>query len=165
MVLTGRGGFGNYKASPKISAKATPDSPELSALKSVQVSSPSPIQHYTSPHQTFRSGRGGYGNRHAISDLHVVTPSEYLKELHDAVANEPVRYTVGRGGRGNFVDSKHPNKAQEASSHHHHHAMSLSAVFSNPLQARRTHDVTTSGAAEGQADDGLWHKLRSTLSH
>lgn len=160
MVLTGRGGYGNYKPSPKIAAKDAPDSPELAALKSVPMV-PTPVQHYTSPNQTFSAGRGGYGNHHPVSELRTVTPSEYLKELHDATHSEPARYTVGRGGRGNIVKSKHPNEAQKVvASHSHDHA--LTAVFSTPVFSRKSHEFRKSGE---ESDDGFWHKLKTTMSH
>lgn len=136
MVLTGRGGFGNHLPSPKISAKESPESPELEAVRRVP-STPAPIQHFSSPSQKFRTGRGGFGNSIPVSKMNVMTPSEYLKEVHDAVEVEPSRYTVGRGGRGNFV-SREKKK--------------------NSLDNLRP--VKTDAES-----DGLWTKLKSTLSN
>lgn len=148
MVLTGRGGFGNYVPSPKIVAKDTPDSPELAALRSVP-STPAPIQHFTSPNQTFTAGRGGFGNKLPVSQMHTMTPSEYLKEVSDARDSEPSRYAVGRGGRGNIVNkSKNTNRSPSRNG--------LTSVFSMPGRRRPS----------GESDkDGLWSRLRTTLSN
>lgn len=154
MVLTGRGGFGNYVASPKIKAKDAPDSPELAALRSVP-STPAPIQHFTSPHQTFTAGRGGFGNKLPVSKMHTMTPNEYLKEVHDAMDREPQRYSVGRGGRGNIVDSR--KRTQRASLEKEN---GLTSVFSVPAFVRRRSDDS-----DKESSDGLWSKLRTTLSH
>lgn len=105
MVYAGRGGFGNYTRSPKIAARETPESPELQALNRVPTS-PAPIQHFTSPNQTFRAGRGGFGNNIPVTRMYTMTPAEYLKEVNDAVNVEPSIYAVGRGGRGNMVSRK-----------------------------------------------------------
>lgn len=149
MVLTGRGGFGNYVPSPKMAPKAkdSPDSPELSALRSVP-STPAPIQHFTSPHQHFTAGRGGFGNKLPVSQMHTMTPSEYLKEVSDAMDHEPTRYSVGRGGRGNIVKKKTTQASTQGSNR-------LTSVFSMP--GRRP---------SGDADkEGIWSKLRTTLSN
>lgn len=154
MVLTGRGGFGNYTPSPKIAAKEQPDSPELEALRSVP-STPAPIQHFTSPNQTFRAGRGGYGNKLPISQMHTMTPSEYLQEVQQAMDVEPPRYSVGRGGSGNIVNrsNKKPQTYSSTSSFGH----SLSTVFSLPNKKSST--------GRKNSDDGLWSRLRTTISN
>lgn len=155
MTLYGRGGYGNYKPSPKIAAKDCPDSPELVALKTVPTSQ-APVLHYTSPNQTFTAGRGGAGNVRPISQLHTVTPQEYLQDLYDATHSEPAVYTVGRGGRGNFVASTHPNKAQEVvAAHHNDHT--LTSIFSRRSQNERKNSGESS-------EDGIWHKLKVTLT-
>lgn len=102
MVAIGRGGFGNRTAqSPQLAAKDAPDSPEIAATLRAPCS-PAPIQHFTSPQQTVRAGRGGYGNRLAVSKMNVMTPAEYLAEAQLATV-EPKRYAIGRGGSGNIV--------------------------------------------------------------
>jgi hypothetical protein len=155
MVLTGRGGFGNYIPSPKTAPKQMPDSPELEALRSVP-STPAPIQHFSSPNQTFRAGRGGYGNKLPVSQMHTMTPNEYLKEVQEAMDVEPARYSVGRGGCGNIVNrsNKKPQLQQSTSSFGH----SLSTVFSLPNKK----PVLTE---RKNSDDGLWSRLRTTISN
>lgn len=111
-ISFGRGGFGNRTLSPKITAKDVPDSPELEACLRVP-STPAPIQHFTSPSQTFRTGRGGYGNNLPISKMNTMTPAEYLQEV-DRAASEPKRYTIGRGGSGNTIVHKEDKKASTA---------------------------------------------------
>lgn len=146
MVYAGRGGYGNYMRSPKISAKETPESPELQAVARVP-STPAPIQHFTSPDQTFRAGRGGFGNNIPVSKMHTMTPSEYLKEVQDALDVEPSVYAVGRGGRGNFVSR---DKKKKTGKEH------LNNV--RPIWSLRSSDSQDS---EGR----LWDRLKSTLSH
>lgn len=98
MVLAGRGGFGNY--SPTIA----PKSPGLEPV----TSAPPPVQHFTSPDQSVRTGRGGYGNSIPVSQVKTMTPSEYLAEVQRAVDAEPPRFSVGRGGSGNIIDKDAP---------------------------------------------------------
>lgn len=143
MVYAGRGGFGNYTRSPKIAASETPDSPELEAIKRVP-SSPAPIQHFYSPNQTFRAGRGGFGNNIPVSRMHTMTPAEYLKEVNDAVNVEPEVYAVGRGGRGNMVSRKQKSEKKSESVH--------------PIWSLRSNKSSDS-------ESGLWTKLKSTISH
>ncbi|VVT55845.1 uncharacterized protein SAPINGB_P004767 [Magnusiomyces paraingens] len=142
MVGIGRGGFGNRVASPKISAKEAPDSPEMEACLRVP-STPAPIQHFTSPNQTFRAGRGGWGNNMPVTKMNTMTPTEYLKEVERATA-EPSRYSIGRGGRGNLVQK---NKKEENNSDN------LKPMFS--LRSRRSINE----------EDGLWSRLKVTLSN
>lgn len=150
MVLTGRGGYGNYVPSPKVKAKDIPESPELAALSRVP-SSPAPIQHFTSPNQIFRAGRGGYGNALPVSKMHTMTPSEYLNEVHQALDIEPARYTVGRGGRGNFVD-REKKKTQKNTEEEESLKKGIKPIWS--LRSNRDSD-----------DSGLWSRLKSTLSN
>lgn len=89
MVLTGRGGFGNY-------VKA--NIPETVPI------SPAPIQHVKSPTYKFRTGRGGFGNTIEASELEPITPNQYLDEMHRQSEIEPRKYMIGRGGLGNFVN-------------------------------------------------------------
>ncbi|CDO57160.1 hypothetical protein DV451_004992 [Geotrichum candidum] len=152
MVLTGRGGFGNYVPSPKTTPKNMPDSPELEALRSVP-STPAPIQHFTSPNQTFRAGRGGYGNKLPISQMHTMTPNEYLQEVQEAMDVEPPRYSVGRGGCGNIVNRNNKKPQQQSSTSFGH---SLSTVFSLPSKK---------SSERKNSDDGLWSRLRTTISN
>jgi hypothetical protein len=42
-----------------------------------------------------------------------MTPEEYLKEVEQALDVEPARYTVGRGGSGNFVSRKSNNRSKD----------------------------------------------------
>lgn len=156
MVLTGRGGYGNYVPSPKITAKESPDSPELAAQRSIPYT-PAPIQHFTSPSQTFTAGRGGFGNKLPVSKMHTMTPSEYLKEVQDAMDVEPTRYAVGRGGRGNIVDKS--KRTQKTSLEKEN---TLSTVFSVPAFSRRR---SNDGSRKSEDSEGLWSKLRTTLSH
>lgn len=156
MVLTGRGGFGNYVPSPKTSAKASPDSPELAALKAVPFT-PAPIQHFTSPHQHFTAGRGGYGNKLPISQMHTMTPAEYLKEVSDALDCEPVRYSVGRGGRGNMVDKRKSSSISRERGGDNNELAQAKTVSS--FGRRRSRD------SDKEDKEGLWAKLRTTLSH
>lgn len=154
MVLTGRGGFGNYVPSPKTcAAKASPDSPELDALKAVPFT-PAPIQHFTSPHQHFTAGRGGYGNKLPVSQMHTMTPAEYLKEVSDALDCEPVRYSVGRGGRGNMVDKR---KSASVSRERDYELGQVKTLSSFGRRRSRESDK--------EDKEGLWAKLRTTLSH
>ncbi|VVT54662.1 uncharacterized protein SAPINGB_P004188 [Magnusiomyces paraingens] len=107
MVGIGRGGFANRVLSPKIQANDIPDSPELEASLRVP-SSPAPVLYFTSPEQTVRSGRGGYGNRIPVSKTQAATPLEYLAEVQNA-ASEPKTYSIGRGGAGNTIFKKKDN--------------------------------------------------------
>lgn len=145
MVYAGRGGFGNYTRSPKIAARETPESPELQALNRVPTS-PAPIQHFTSPNQTFRAGRGGFGNNIPVTRMHTMTPAEYLKEVNDAVNVEPSIYAVGRGGRGNMVSRK--NKSSESDK-----SNSVRPIWS--LRSNKSND----------GENGIWTKLKATISN
>lgn len=139
MPSIGRGGYGNKIASPKISAKDAPDSPELQACMRVP-STPAPIQHFTSPQQTFRTGRGGWGNTLPVTKMNTMTPSEYLAEVERATA-EPSQYSIGRGGRGNHVNRD--KKIETAS---------IKPMFS--LRSQHSGD-----------GEGLWSRLKTTLSN
>lgn len=151
MVLTGRGGYGNYAPSPKVKAKDIPESPELAALNRVP-STPAPIQHFTSPNQIFRAGRGGYGNALPVSKMHTMTPSEYLNEVHQALDVEPSRYSVGRGGRGNFVDREKTQKKAQKTPEENNNKKDIKPIWS--LRSNRDSE-----------DSGLWSRLKSTMSN
>ncbi|ANB11606.1 hypothetical protein AWJ20_4427 [Sugiyamaella lignohabitans] len=105
MPLTGRGGYGNYVAKSK-----KPGSSEHE-LESVP-STPAPIQTFSSPTQTFRAGRGGWGNNIPIERMRTLSPTEYLEEAHKALDVEPESYSVGRGGAGNIMDRNRKNQLQ-----------------------------------------------------
>ncbi|CAN6628882.1 hypothetical protein TRVA0_012S00210 [Trichomonascus vanleenenianus] len=132
MVLTGRGGYGNYRRS-------------ADTTDSTYQSSPAPVQHFTSPKQNFRAGRGGYGNHVSIDRMPTLTPQEYLDEVHQALNVEPKRYFTGRGGMGNYVQ-KEPSLAPPPSEY--------------TLAASKSAQSYNS-----QKSDGLWSKLKTTFSH
>uniref|UniRef100_A0A060T834 ARAD1C26532p n=1 Tax=Blastobotrys adeninivorans TaxID=409370 RepID=A0A060T834_BLAAD len=158
MVLTGRGGFGNY----------------VKGKSNTVPSTPAPVQHVTSPKEHFRAGRGGYGNHVPIERMPTMTPQEYLQEVHEALDVEPPRYSLGRGGAGNIVkrgESRSPQSSRprierlfstsgrrdsslSTSSDSSSESRSLSAVFTAP--ARST---------PGHSHDGLWSRLKTTISH
>lgn len=125
MVLTGRGGFGNHINKP---AEGVP-------------STPAPVQHFSSPSQTFRAGRGGWGNNVPIKNMPTMTPQEYLKEVHDAVDVEPKRYFTGRGGRGNIVRNDRKSSASSSSS------------------------AETQSLSSNSSTNSIWGRLKTTLSH
>lgn len=89
MVLTGRGGFGNFSL--------------RTGSKEVIDSEPAPIQIYNSPTQTVRTGRGGAGNHVPISQIETITPEQYLSEVQTAREKKPSNFAVGRGGSGNHT--------------------------------------------------------------
>lgn len=88
MVLTGRGGFGNYLAT-----KANVPEPAVSYT---------PVQHIAKPNQKIRTGRGGFGNTVKAADMEPVTPDEYLHQVSSRREQSPPNYMIGRGGVGNF---------------------------------------------------------------
>lgn len=100
MVLTGRGGFGNY-----VKAGA----PEIVPITAA------PVQHVKSPTYKFRTGRGGFGNTVEAQQLSPITPEQYLEEMHRQSEVEPRKYMIGRGGLGNFVN-RHGSSAASARS-------------------------------------------------
>lgn len=117
MVLTGRGGFGNY-------VKA--NVPDVIPI------SPAPIQHVKSPTYKFRTGRGGFGNTVEASEIAPITPDQYLDEMHRQSEVEPRKYMIGRGGLGNFV-SRHGMSAAARSD--------LSSSFSS--ESERSNDLVS----------------------
>jgi hypothetical protein len=156
MVLTGRGGYGNY-----IRRK------EGEALAPVP-STPAPIQHFTSPQQTFRAGRGGYGNNVPISRMPTMTPQEYLQEVHRALDVEPERYTVGRGGAGNFVSKQarqelEKRKAELVKNNPRlNNGKTLTPINSMPLSPVSSMPQTD---LHPTRSEGLWSRLKTTLSN
>lgn len=102
MVLTGRGGFGNY--SPRLAPK---DSPKLEA-----VDAPPPVQRYTDPNQPVRTGRGGAGNLVPISQIPTLSKDEYLADLQKSMDAQPKTVSVGRGGSGN-IKELNPNGTEK----------------------------------------------------
>lgn len=152
MVLTGRGGYGNYVRKTDTSVPF----------------SPAPVQHFTSPQQTFRAGRGGYGNNVPISRMPTMTPQEYLQEVHRALDVEPERYTVGRGGSGNFVSKKARDKKRTVDAvkgnPRNDGSTNLTPVSSMPVPmcpvtSMPQHDLHPSRS------EGLWSRLKTTLSN
>lgn len=138
MVLTGRGGYGNYIRNKK-DANSIP-------------CTYAPIQHFSSPTQTFRAGRGGYGNNLPISKMPTLTPDQYLLEVHKALDVEPTRYSFGRGGSGNIVCRDRVKSTKAVSGTENILTTSKSAM--PKLQQTKTNDA-----------DGPWHKLRVTVSN
>lgn len=124
MVLTGRGGFGNFSSKPSTPSSNTPPTSTPTSTASPQLApsttSPSPsstpqqsfsappVQVYTSPSQTVRTGRGGAGNHVPISQVASETPQEYLKQVETAIESAPQQFHVGRGGSGNFTGYAEP---------------------------------------------------------
>ncbi|KAK9370700.1 hypothetical protein V1509DRAFT_269317 [Lipomyces kononenkoae] len=94
----GRGGAGNI----------TTDKPE-------SASSPAPVQVFTSPNQTFQSGRGGYGNVQSVDTMPTMTRDEYLKEVDDALeVRRGDLFKIGRGGSGNILIEGEDGKERHA---------------------------------------------------
>lgn len=132
MVLTGRGGFGNHRQGSQDYVPSTP----------------APIQHFSSPTQKFRAGRGGYGNYVDIKNMPTLTPQEYLQEVHEARDVEPERYFTGRGGRGNIVcKDKRKGSASTDSS------------------ASSTESLKRSATSSSGGQSKLWSRLKTTLTH
>lgn len=85
--FAGRGGAGNF--SPNI----TPKSPSLKPTETLD---------YHPQNEKVRTGRGGSGNTVQPSQVHTVTPSEYLTEVQAGhAAYDPPHVAAGRGGAGN----------------------------------------------------------------
>jgi hypothetical protein len=133
MVLTGRGGFGNHRQ----------------GSQDYVPSSPAPIQHFSSPTQKVRAGRGGYGNYVDVKNMPTLTPQEYLQEVHEALDVEPERYFTGRGGRGNLVRK---DKRKD----------SASSTSGDNTSTRSLKPSTTSGSSN---QNKLWSRLKTTLTH
>lgn len=148
MVLTGRGGFGNYVRSKKGDEHAVPYSP-------------APVQHFTSPKQTFRAGRGGYGNNLPVSQMYTMTPEEYLKEVEQALDVEPARYTVGRGGSGNFVSKTNKNSKSM-------NPRSLGPAADSDLSGHSMTPVCSMPNADLRpvhSSGSMWARLKTTFSN
>ncbi|ODQ67721.1 MFS general substrate transporter [Nadsonia fulvescens var. elongata DSM 6958] len=160
MPAYGRGGSGNFFKSPTLS-------PQSSGLEPVP-SSPAPIQTFTSPNQTYRTGRGGYGNQVPVSKVPTMTPNEYLDEVYKATEVEPSRYTVGRGGAGNFVSKDKPKSPPVG------HSTDLEPSKSNPAPMSPCllpQNAATSPSFQPQdlglapviSHDGFWKQKKNSL--
>lgn len=166
MAITGRGGYGNYirssssstsssenlnstYESPELAAAAA-KSPELAACLRVPSSSPAPIQHYTSPNQKIRIGRGGSGNKTNVSSLHVMSPKEYLNEARQAYQNNPSVYVIGRGGNGNIFFKRQQQQQQNE--------------FNNEDYNNNLKPSSSNKSNVSNESNNVWNRLKSTLS-
>ncbi|VVT54785.1 uncharacterized protein SAPINGB_P004261 [Magnusiomyces paraingens] len=139
MVLTGRGGFGNFSSS------SSAQSPVL------EPSQPPPVQSFKSASQPVSTGRGGYGNTIPISKISTLTPNEYLAELQRSVDATPATVSVGRGGSGNIrpptdtTEGRHTNASISpilAPGSSPRHAPASSPLV--PVQSNSSHLSTSS---------------------
>ncbi|KAG5363891.1 hypothetical protein CJU89_3079 [Yarrowia sp. B02] len=161
MVLTGRGGYGNYVSKKQsLSPKTSPISPQLqpqqsSAADNDVPSTLAPVLSFSSPNQRFTTGRGGYGNRRPITQMMPDTPEEYLEECYTAYEYVPPVYSVGRGGLGNKVTNTKKEDKKEKDNR-------LTRMFSNV--SNKSSDSNSLHATRSEPGR-MWSKLKTTLTN
>lgn len=167
MVLTGRGGYGNYvsKKQQSLSPKTSPVSPQLQPAASASTvneavpSTLAPVLSFSSPSQRFTTGRGGYGNRRPVTQMQTVSPQEYLNECYTAYEVEPPVYSVGRGGLGNKVYGKDKEQREDSGSGNKLTRMFSSSSNKSSSSKNSLHAVQSEPAAR------MWTKLKTTLTN